>query len=88
MPRISEIFGIAVYMYWYDNKKHKCAHIHAIFAGRQVVMGLDGQILAGSIGKRGDNLVLEFVKERNQELNEAWNKATNGEELPWIKPIS
>lgn len=48
MPRISEIFGIAVYMYWFDNKRHKKPHIHAIFAGNQVVVDFDGNILAGN----------------------------------------
>lgn len=88
MPRISEVFGIAIYMYWFDNKRHKKAHIHAIFAGRQVVISLDGEILAGTIGRRGDKLVQEFVNERESELRYAWSLALKGEDLPWIKSIS
>ncbi|MGB0454208.1 MAG: DUF4160 domain-containing protein [Bacteriovoracaceae bacterium] len=88
MPRISEVFGIAIYMYWFDNKRHKKPHIHAIFSGKQVVVSLDGRILAGSIGIRGNKIVQEFVLERRKELNEAWKLAIKGKDLPWIKPIS
>jgi hypothetical protein len=88
MPRISEIFGIAVYMYWFDNKRHKKPHIHAIFAGNQVVVDFDGNILAGTIGRRGDKLIQEFVQERKSELENAWAFAIKGEDLPWINPIS
>lgn len=76
------------YMYWFDQAKHKKPHIHAIFAGRQVVVSLDGHVLAGSIGKRGDKLVLDFVEERKDDLAKAWEFAIKGENLPWIKPIS
>ena len=33
MPRISEFFGIAIYMYWFDRQKHQVPHFHARFAG-------------------------------------------------------
>ena len=88
MPRISEIFGIAIYMYWFDNKRHKKPHIHAIFSGKQVVVSLEGEIMAGSIGIRGDKIIQDFVFERRQELIDAWKLAIKGKELPWIKPIS
>lgn len=51
-------------------------------------MDFDGNILAGTIGKRGDKLIQEFVKERRSELENAWAFAIKGEDLPWINPIS
>ncbi len=29
MPTISMFYGILILMYFYDNKKHSCPHIHA-----------------------------------------------------------
>ena len=33
MPRLSEFYGIVVYMYWSD---HQPPHFHAIYAGEEV----------------------------------------------------
>ena len=88
MPRISEFFGIVVYMYWFDNKRHKKPHIHVIYRNLQAVYDLDGFCMAGNIGNRADRLVREFITERNQDLKNAWEKAIAGGDVPWIKPIS
>lgn len=50
MPRISEFFGIVIYMYWFDQQKHKSPHFHARFAGDEAVFDLDGRCLEGDIG--------------------------------------
>ena len=75
-------------MYWFDNKRHKKPHIHAIYNNLQAVYDLDGSCLSGKIGNRADRLVKDFISERDQELNEAWKKAIIGGDIPWIKPIS
>lgn len=87
MPRISEFFGIVVYMYWYDNKRHHVPHIHVRFQNNWAVFDLNGNCLAGDIGKRASLLTRDFIEERRAELKNAWNKALTGKELPWIKPI-
>ena len=47
MPRLSEFYGIVVYMSWRD---HAPPHFHAIYAGEEAQMLIsDGTILAGSI---------------------------------------
>lgn len=85
MPRISEIYGIVIYMYWFDNDRHKKPHIHANFAGQKLAISLEGEILAGTIGRGGDKLVKEFVLRKEKELKAAWELAVVGKELPWIK---
>ncbi|MEE8410239.1 MAG: DUF4160 domain-containing protein, partial [Myxococcota bacterium] len=37
MPRIAEFFGIAIYMYWFDNQRHRLPHVHARYGGREAV---------------------------------------------------
>lgn len=88
MPRISEFFGITIYMYWFDVKRHKRAHIHAMHLNQQAIFDFEGNCLAGNLGKRADRLVREFIDERREELKHAWEQAITGREIPWIKPIS
>jgi len=88
MPRISEFFGIVIYMYWFDTKRHRKPHLHAMYQNQQAVFDLNGNCITGSIGSRASKLVGDFILERNVELKEAWELAVNGKEVPWIKPIS
>ncbi len=87
MPRISEFFGIVIYMYWFDNKRHKKPHIHAVYQNNEAVFDLEGNCLSGDIGNRALRLIQDFISERQSELQLAWKKAIVGEEVPWVKPI-
>ena len=43
-------YGVVIYIYFFDNKKHNKPHIHVKYAGSEVVLGLpDGEIMEGSI---------------------------------------
>ena len=88
MPRISEFFGISVYMYWFDTKRHGLPHFHALHGGRMAAFDLDGNPLAGSLGRRADKLIKEWAAERKSEVQHAWELAVKGKEVPWIKPIN
>lgn len=37
MPLISSFYGILIYMYWLDTKRHHSPHIHAEYAGSEAV---------------------------------------------------
>ena len=87
MPRISEFFGIMIYMYLMDTKKHHLPHFHARYSGNEAVFTLDGKIIAGHLGVRAERLVKEWTKERATELKEAWSQAVIGKEVSWIPPI-
>ena len=51
MPILSMFYGIIVRMYKELGGKHNMPHIHAEYAGEEVVMSLDGEIIEGSIPK-------------------------------------
>jgi hypothetical protein len=87
MPRISEFFGIAIYMYWFDTQKHKAPHFHARHGGQEAVFDLKGNCLEGNLGSRANRLISEWCEEREDELQIAWQCATAGKELPWVLPI-
>jgi hypothetical protein len=87
VPRISEFFGIAIYMYWFDQQKHKTPPIHARFAGEEAVFDLSGRCLEGDIGGRAARLVDEWCRERSSELRAAWDATAAGQEVPWVAPL-
>jgi len=87
MPRISEFFGIAIFMYWFDVQRHKKPHFHARHSGREAVFDLSGKIIEGGFGKRAEKLVKEWCLERQDELQNAWEHAVQGKEVPWIAPL-
>jgi hypothetical protein len=87
MPRISEFFGIAIYMYWFDNQKHKMPHFHARYQGVEAVFDLSGNCIEGSLGNRAEKLVGEWCSENKTDIQIAWKAATSGKELPWVSPL-
>jgi hypothetical protein len=87
VPRISEFFGIVIYMYWFDQQKHHTPHFHARHAGEEAVFDLAGACLEGDLGPRANRLIVEWCQERRTELREAWEAAAKGEAIPWVAPL-
>ena len=87
MPRISEFFGIVIYMYWLDHQKHQMPHFHARFSGDEAVFDLGGNRLEGDLGSHANRLVVEWCQERGRELRDAWAAASSGREIPWVPPL-
>ena len=87
MPRVSEFFGIVVFMYWFDQQKHKKPHIHARYSGSEAVFDLEGNLMEGTLGRTGDPLIKKWCQLRKSELKKAWELAVIGKEVPWILPL-
>ncbi len=87
MPRISEFFGLVIYMYWFDVQKHKTPHFHVRHRGAEGTFDLNGNVLQGDLGPRAERLVREWCDERKIELRRAWKAATEGKEIPWVHPL-
>ncbi len=85
MPRISEVCGVSIYMYWFDNKKHHEPHIHAKSNGKSAVFSIKGELIAGTLGTTYDKLVTKFINKKRRKLSKNWNLAISGKELLWIK---
>jgi hypothetical protein len=57
MPRLSQFYGIAIYMYYRD---HAPPHVHAIYGDEEAVFSIeDGSITDGSLPRRASRLVAE-----------------------------
>lgn len=87
MPRISEFFGIVIYMYWFDTQKHKMPHFHARHGGLEAVYDFKGNCIEGDLGLRANRLISEWCAERAKDIEIAWQCAITGKELPWVLPI-
>jgi hypothetical protein len=85
VPKISEFFGIAIYIYYDD---HPPPHFHARYEGRWVRIALDGlNVLSGEISQRALGLVREWARLHQSELDQAWEQAMAGQPLHRIEPL-
>ena len=82
MPRVSNFYGIAVYMYYQD---HAPPHFHAIYGEHEAVIGITtGDVLEGDLPRRAVRLVVEWWQNHQNELLENWNRARAGQPLDEI----
>lgn len=89
MPRISEFFGIVIYIYYQDNLVHHMPHFHAMYGGEEVVISIpDAEVLAGSIPSKKEKLVKAWAVLREAELQQAWAAAVEGEPPQKIAPLT
>lgn len=89
MPRISEFFGITIYLYFADTNRHAAPHFHAKYGGDEAVYSIpNGDLLAGSLPKRQEHLVQEWTALRAAQLEQAWQRAVNMEDPGKIEPLS
>lgn len=88
MPIISMFYGIVIRMYFFDDKQHHVAHVHAEYAGQKAVFSiLDGAMLAGMVPSGKARLVQAWIEIHREELLAAWSLAVSGEEVFKIEPL-
>ena len=86
MPRISFFYGIAIWMYWNEGV-HARPHFHARYAGQAASIGLDGDLVAGSLPRRALALVAEWAALHREELEANWERARRNEMLLPVDPL-
>lgn len=85
MPRLSEFYGIRIFMYYND---HPPPHFHAQYGDLEGVIAIDSMImLRGSLPGRALRMVEEWGKLHRQELTENWHLARMGQPIFPIEPI-
>ncbi len=88
MPTISMFYGIIIYMFFFDDKKHHRPHIHVNYGGYDAVIAIDdGEMIEGELPKKKMKLVLAWMEIHQEELMADWKLAVNGQ-LPFrIDPL-
>ena len=87
MPKISEFYGIKIYIYWNDNQHHKLPHFHASYAEYIAAFDLKGNLLVGQMPKRAKKLIKSWALEKNIELVYAWKCAETLKIVPNIEGL-
>lgn len=85
MPRLSEFYGIAIYMYFSD---HSPPHFHAIYAEHEALVRLeDGVVIRGELPGTAARLVEQWRKLHEIELRQNWLLAQTPAPLLTIEPL-
>jgi len=85
VPRISEFYGIAIYMYHHD---HFPPHFHAIYAGWEAEVDVEsGALLVGSLPPSARRIVRAWAARHRGELLDNWGRARAGGALSRIAPM-
>ena len=88
MPTISMFYGIVIYMFFYDNKKHKLPHIHASYGDDDAIFSIeDGEILDGKLPGNKRKLVEAWIEIHKDDLVTDWRLAVSGQNPIPIKPL-
>ncbi len=85
MPRISEFFGVAIYMYFND---HLPPHFHAEYGEFEAVYTIDTlDILRGHLPRRAHSMIVEWALAHRAELRANWSRAREQRPLEQIEPL-
>ncbi len=86
MPRVSQFYGIAIYLYYRD---HAPPHFHAIYGDDEAVFVIaTGAILAGSLPRRARVMVEDWLAANRAELQLDWDLAVASQPLLPIPPLA
>jgi hypothetical protein len=81
-------YGILILMYFYDNKKHDCPHIHAEYGEFEASFSIeDGSILSGNLPNSKLRLVQAWIEIHREDLLADWKLAVRGEPVFKIEPL-
>ena len=74
MPTLAIFYGIVISVYWAD---HPPPHIHARYGEFEAQIDIARlRIIAGSLPRRAQAMVLRWMRDHQDELMTAWNLAS------------
>lgn len=87
MPEISRFYGLIIKMIFLDNDKHHKPHVHVTYGDFEASIGIDGELLGGSLPVRQLKLLVAWLAIHEDELYAAWNNAVRGIHFDKIEPL-
>lgn len=74
-------------MYFGDTKQHNKPYVHVYYGEYEAAIGIDGELLAGSLPYKQLKMVTGWLAFHEEEAYAAWNLAVRGEHFNKIKPM-
>jgi len=88
MAVISMFYGLVIYLYFTDNKRHHIPHIHVKYQDENASVSiLDGRILEGNLKPNKMKLVQAWIVIHAEELLADWELAVSGQSIFKIDPL-
>ena len=87
MPELSRFAGIVIYLLYKDTQHHNKPHVHVCYGEYEASIGVDGELLAGSLPRRQLKIVIGWLALHEEEVYAAWNKAVQGISFNRIDPM-
>lgn len=88
MPAISEFFGIAIYLYFFDNKKHNEPHFHAEYGDFNGTFSMrTGLQIEGDLPQKQQKYITKWVELHRDELLNNWYFSIEGKAVSKIEPL-
>lgn len=87
MPELSRFMGIIIKLLFKDDSQHNKPHVHVYYGEYEASIGIDGELLAGSIPLKQLRIVQGWLAIHEEEAYAAWNKAVRGEPFSKIDPL-
>ena len=87
MPELSRFDGMVIYMLFKDNKQHNKPHVHVFYGEYEAAIGIDGELLAGSLPKKQVTIVVGWLAHHEEAAYKAWNLAVQGLHFDKIPPM-
>ena len=67
-PELPRFAGIIVYMLFRDAQQHNKPHVHVHYGEYEVSVGVDGELLAGSLPRRQLKIVVGWLALHEEEV--------------------
>lgn len=87
MPELSRFQGMIIKLLYLDDEKHHKPHIHVYYGEYEASIGIDGELLSGSLPLKKLRLIQAWLILHEDELYVAWNNAVKGQEFNSIEPL-
>lgn len=87
MPELSRFEGIIIKMLFNDTTQHNKPHVHVYYGEYMAAIGVDGELLAGSLPTKQLKMVVGWLALHEEEVYSAWNKAVRNEHFEKIAPL-
>ena len=87
MPELSRFAGMVIKLLFDDTTRHNKPHVHVYFGEYKATIGIDGELLAGSLPYKQLKIIVGWLTLHEDEAYFAWNRAVRGEHFDKIAPL-